>query len=244
MVVMKNRFLKILGLNLAIILLAVFCYSEGFLGLRPSDESILRAGMSIFVGISAVFAFFYGNFTLLKEPSHPHFSSENLIDLSQARAVLASYHGGRYFGRIADTTSDQLLRLERTMQRAKTAVGAKFENGSMSYDRYESTVKAAQEAALQNVIAMANRMQIFDEKDYARLKNYRNDDIPDEIQEKQIALYDDNLRQLEAAVSANEELILALDTMTLELAKPGEEQTTDPLLEEIHRLTEQVKMYS
>ncbi len=231
-------------LNLTIVLLMVVCYSEGFLGLRPTDASIFRAGMSIFMAIAGIFAFFYGNYTLLKDPAPMHITSDDLVDLSQARSVLAAYHGGKYFGRIADTASNQLLRLERTMERAKNAVGSKFENGSMSFDRYDATVRAAQEAALNNVVAMANRMQIFDEKDYARLRNYKNDDIPDDIQEKQIALYEDNLKQLEAAVSANEELILALDTMSLELAKPGEKKTADPLLEEIHRLTEQVKLYS
>ena len=214
------------------------------MGLRPTDASILRAGMSIFMGIAGAFAFFYGNYTLLSEPEHYRFTQSDLVDLSHARAVLSSYHGGKYFGKLADTTSDQLLRLERTMERAKTAVGSKFDNGSMSYDRYASTIRAAEEAALGNVVAMASRMQIFDEKDYARLRNYRNDDIPDSIQEKQIALYNENMKQLEEAVAANEELILALDSMSLELAKPGEEKTTDPLLEEIHRLTQQVKMYS
>ncbi len=241
---MNHKFFKVIILNLVIILTMVVCYSEGFLGLRPSDASIFRAGMSIFMAIAGVFAFFYGNYTLLRDPVHHYISTDNLVDLSQARSVLASYHGGRYFGRIADTASNQLVRLERTMERAKNAVGTKFDGGSLSYERYEATVRAAQEAALNNVVAMANRMQIFDEKDYARLRNYKNDDIPDDIQEKQIALYEDNLKQLESAVSANEELILALDTMSLELAKPGEQKAADPLLEEIHRLTEQVKLYS
>lgn len=241
---MNNKYVKILFLNIAIIVTMIVCYSEGFLELRPWDASILRAGMAIFMAIAGAFAFFFGNYALLKEPERRTFSQENLVDLSQARAVLSSYHGGRYFGKIADTTSDQLARLERTMDRTKSALGMKFAQGSMSYDRYDATVKAAQEAALSNVIAMANRMQIFDEKDYARLKHYKNDRIPNDIQQKQIALYTDNMRQIEAAVAANEELILALDTMSLELARPGEVNETDPLLEEIHRLTEQVKLYS
>ncbi len=240
---MNNKYVKVVILNLVIILTMVVCYSEGFLGLRPTDPSIFRAGMSIFMAIAGVFAFFFGNYTILRGPVHYHVTTDSLVDLSQARGVLASYHGGKYFGRIADTAANQLVRLERTMERAKNAVGSKFEDGSMSYDRYDATVRAAQEAALNNVVAMANRMQIFDEKDYARLRNYKNDDIPDDIQERQIALYEDNLKQLEAAVSANEELILALDTMSLELAKPGAEKAADPLLEEIHRLTEQVKLY-
>lgn len=241
---MKNKYLKLIILNIVIVAVMIFAYSDGFLALRPTDESILRAGMAIFLAIAGIFAFFFGNYMLLKEPEHYHFRGDEQLSLSQAREVLSSYHGGKHFGRIADTTNDQLVRLERTISRAGTAIGTKFESGSMSYDRYEATVKAAEEAALSNVISMANRMQIFDEKDYARLKNYKNDDIPDDIQERQIALYDENLKQIEAAVSANEELILALDTMSMELAKPGEEKAADPLLEEIHRLTEQVKLYS
>ncbi len=246
--IMKNKYIKMLLLNIIIIAMVVLCYSEGFLNLRPSDDSIFRAGMSIFTGFAAVVAFFYGNYYFLSRGDERFFvSNGELSDISQARQLLASFHGGRYFGKMADTATEQLRRLERTMDRADKAIALKFERGSMAYDRYSSTISSAREAALSNCIGMANRMQLFDESEYARLKAFQGDRINDEIQKKQADLYRQNIERIESAVSANEELILALDTMSLELAGEAskEEAPKDAaLLDEIKKLTDQVRLYT
>ena len=46
-----NKFIKIAVLNIAIVIAAVVGYSPGLLGLSPSDPSILKAGISIILGI-------------------------------------------------------------------------------------------------------------------------------------------------------------------------------------------------
>lgn len=53
---MKKIWLTILG-NVVIASIAIVLYSPGLLALRPSDESILRAGSSIFCVILLAFAF-------------------------------------------------------------------------------------------------------------------------------------------------------------------------------------------
>ena len=63
---MKN-FLKILLLNIGIIIAAILTYSNGFLGLRPTDDSILRAGFSILIGLGLA-GFVGRKYALLKEP--------------------------------------------------------------------------------------------------------------------------------------------------------------------------------
>ena len=246
---MRNTYVKMFILNILIVLAVVVCYSEGFLNLRPWDVSILRAGMSIFVGIAAAAAFVYGNHTLLAQKQERVLYVEGEIsDITKAKDVLSSFHGGRFFGAIADTAANQLGRLERTMDRADKAIGLKFDAGSMAYDRYASTIQAAREAALMNCVGMANRMQLFDESEYAKLEHYRNDQIPDDIQEQHIALYERNMKQIESAVAANEKLIVALDEMSLELASskelPEEAAGGGALLDEIQRLTDQVRLYT
>ncbi len=246
---MSNKYIKLFLLNIIIVAVVVFTYSEGFLDLRPTDESIIRAGMSIFIAIASAFSFFYGNMLILKSDNRRlMFGQDSLPDINQARAILKSFHGGKYFGRIADTTVDQLDRLTLTMNRADRAIEMKFEAGSMAYDRYVSTISAAKSAAINNCVGMANRMQLFDESEYAKLENYKNDDIPDDIQEKQIALYKKNREQIESAVAANEKLILALDTMSVELTSQKDSMQDDNqqsmLLDEIEKLTDQVKLYN
>ena len=77
----------------------------------------------------------------------------------------------------------------------------------LSWDKYHSAVEAANQIALENLISLANRMQLFDEKEYARLKHYKDDNIPDNIQEKQIKLYKQNLDLIKDAITVNENLV-------------------------------------
>ncbi|MBR1634380.1 MAG: hypothetical protein IJ682_04860 [Lachnospiraceae bacterium] len=241
---MTKKYLKMIILNLAIVLSAVFCYSEGFLALRPWDASILRAGMSIFVAIADVFAFFYGNHALLKPAERSFYTSDAIPDLGKAKEILSAFHGMKYFGKLSDTAAGQIDRLFATLDRADRAIGMKFEGGSMAHDRYRSTVEAARVAAIKNCAGMANRLQMFDEREYEALQHYKEDDIPDEIQEKQIALYEKNMENVREAVAANEKLILALDEMSMKLTSADQAGSGDnAILEEIDKLTEQVKLY-
>ena len=159
-------------------------------------------------------------------------------------SVLSEYTKGKYFGPIARTVMGQLERLNVSCSRCKEAISKKFDMQSMSYEKYYSIVDVAQTSANQNVVAMTNRMKFFDEDEYARLENYRNDNIPDDIQERQIALYKENQAKIEQAIAVNENLILKIDTLTMELAKAGGEKNMDSMLAEIEELTKEVKFYT
>lgn len=62
----------------------------------------------------------------------------------------------------------------------------------MSWDKFQSIVANAEESAIKNVVAMSGRMSILLKK-YERLKHYKEDDIPDDIQEEQLKLYRDSI---------------------------------------------------
>ena len=99
-------------------------------------------------------------------------------------------------------------------------------------------------SALNNIVAMANRMQVFDAKGYDRLQNYKNDDIPDDIQEQQIELYNSNLEKIKESISINERIILKMDTLMMELSSTDTNNSgNNELLEEIEQLTKEAKYY-
>lgn len=239
-----NKTYKLIFLNLAIVIIAIIAYSPGFLFLRPSDESVFRAGMSIITFLALIIAFFYGNLTLLKPQKKVTYTKENIKDMREAQSILSSYINGEYFGEIASTVINQISRLDSSTQRAKSEIGRRFERGSLSWQKFYGAVEEANAIALDNVISLANRMQFFNESEYARLKKYQSDAIPDDIQVQQLELYQTNMKLMESAVSVNENLILGLDKLSIELAKPGEieEQNTN-LLSDIKKLTEEVKYY-
>ena len=239
-----NKTFKLLFLNLSIIIIAILSYSPGFFYLRPSDVSVFRAGMSIIIFLALILAFCYGNYSLLKPKEKITYSKENIKDMSEVKNILSSYTGGEYFGEIATTVIGQISRLESSTQRAKTEIGRKFERGSLSWQKYYGAIEEANSIALDNVISLANRIQFFDESEYSRLKKYKYDAIPDDIQMQQLELYNTNMKLIESAVSVNENLILGLDRLSIEFAKPGEieEQNTN-LLADIKKLTDEVKYY-
>lgn len=47
---------------------------------------------------------------------------------------------------------------------------------------------------------------------------YKEDDIPDDIQEEQLKLYQDNFEAVKSAVALNEKLLLKLDALAIELS--------------------------
>ena len=116
----------------------------------------------------------------------------------------------------------------------------------MSAFRYTGAVNAAENAAVENMKTMALRMSVFSDAEYARLLNYKNDDIPDDIQEQQLALYDKSLSFIRRSIAVSETLILKLDTLAFEMsdAAAQSDEETGALLDEITALTNELKFYN
>ncbi|MCI8730077.1 MAG: hypothetical protein HFH57_02820 [Lachnospiraceae bacterium] len=241
-----KRYLKLAAADLCIAASAVVLYSPGLVNLRLSDYSIFRAGMSIIAAVILITLFFVINIRLLKEPEQKPIMLEDVPDLERAKDILQDYCKGRYFGSLAKTASEQLDRILKCRQRLSVILEQKFTRGTMSWDKFNSTVSAAESSAIKNVVAMANRMCVFDEKEYARLQNYREDDIPDDIQEEQLRLYQKNLEAIRWTIALNEKILLKLDALAMELSSSASRSDADwnhELVSEIERLTEETRYY-
>ena len=241
-----KRYLKLAAADLCIAASAVVLYSPGLVNLRLSDYSIFRAGMSIIAAVILITLFFVINIRLLKEPEQKPIMLEDVPDLERAKDILQDYCKGRYFGSLAKTASEQLDRILKCGQRLSVILEQKFTRGTMSWDKFNSTVSAAESSAIKNVVAMANRMCVFDEKEYAKLQNYREDDIPDDIQEEQLRLYQKNLEAIRWTIALNEKILLKLDALAMELSSSASRSDADwnhELVSEIERLTEETRYY-
>lgn len=232
-----NKYAKIVVLNLIIIVIAVVSYSPGLLALRPGDASIFRAGMSILTAIFLLAVFLYGNLHLLSDKK-PRLEAD---DLMQAKRILNMYKNGSHFGGMASTVLDQLNRLGRSMERLQAEIDRKFEKRSMTNDKYSAIVNDANLSLVDNLISATHRIQFFDEDEYVRLLDHKRDNIPDDIQLKQLDLYKSNEEAVKNVITANEKLILQLDTLAVELSRS--DGSDESLLEEIKQLTKEVKYY-
>lgn len=241
-----KKIIKLFAANLCIIITAVVLYSPGLICLRISDYSIFRAGMSVIAALGLIAIFFFVNVRLLREPEKKPVLLEDVTNLEKAKDILKSHLGGRYFGSTARTAASQLDRICKCRQRLSGILEQKFERGTMSWDKFDSVAAMAESSAIQNVVAMANRMQLFDEKEYARLQHYREDDIPDDIQEEQLRLYQKNFEDIKSTIALNEKLLLKLDALALELSSSssgGHAELNSGLVKEIEKLIDETKYY-
>ena len=240
----KKWILLIFGLVEAII--AVVCFSRGILNLWNTNGSAIKILIPIGILIALIAGYILMSIWYLREPKQVMMDENENHSYSELQNVLSSYTNGKYFGKIAKTVMEQLERLNTSCERTKEAINKRFDKSSLSYEKYYSIVDVAEKTANQNVVAMTNRMKFFDEEEYARLENYRNDNIPDDIQEKQIALYKENQAKIEGAIAVNENLILKMDTLSMELAKISNSSEADmeAMLGEIEELTKEVKYYT
>ncbi len=240
-----NRHKKLVFFFFGIIeaIIAIVCFSRGLLDFFGSG-SITQIIIGIGVIIILIVGFVLMSIWYLHEPKQGMMDEKAHYSDNDLNAVLNQYVKGKHFGPIARTVMDQMNRLNNSCARCKDSIAKKFAQGSMTYNKYYSIVDIADKTANQNVVAMANRMRFFDEDEYTRLENYRNDNIPDDIQERQIALYKENQAKIEEAIAVNENLILKIDTLSMELANSASEESMDTMLTEIEELTKQVKYYT
>lgn len=232
--------------NLCIVIAAVVLYSPGLICLRITDESIFRAGTSVIALLALVSIFFFVNIRLLKEPPKRPILPEDAADLGKARDILKEYGSSRYLKSMAATASEQVERIQKCRSRLSGLLEQRFTRGTMSWEKFHSVVLSAEDSAARNVVAMANRMRLFDEKEYTALQHYREDDIPDDIQEEQLRLYQKNFDDIKSMIALNEKILLKLNTLTMELsasADEGNQDWNDDLLEEIERLISETQYY-
>ncbi len=241
-----KKYIKLIVANLCIVVAAVILYSPGLLCLRITDYSIFRAGMSVIGLLALISGFFFVNISFLKKPQQKPVLTEDVLDLEKAKDILKSCGGSKYLKSMAVTACEQVDRILRSRERLSGILEQKFVKGTMSWDKFHGVVLAAEDSAMKNVVAMANRMQLFDEKEYIRLQNYREDNIPDDIQEEQLHLYQKNFEDMKALIALNEKILLKMNSLTMEVSSSSnekEENRNGDLLKEIEKLIDETKYY-
>lgn len=236
---MKKKIRNAILADAAIAGVAVAAYSPGMLGLSPNDSSIFRAGCSIILPMVLIYILYRVNSELVLGEKHEYV--ESVSNMKDAERVMKSYISGKYFGKTAETVLNQLYRIQKSTSRLDMMLDKKFETGSLSWQRYHGVIEDAEKTINQTICQMTNRMLLFDEEEYKQLLCFKEDRIPDDIQEERLKLYQENLGKIESAITVNERILLQFDKLTSGLTL--QENRNDELLEKIQKLTEEIKYY-
>ncbi len=214
----KNKIKKLLFGNLGFLIGFIVLFSPGFLGLSITDASVIRAALSVTMGIMMPVGMVIYNYKTLSQKEEHKYIGTNQYSVEEIRQELQHYLGSGLFGQVARSSLDQLDKCEKMQAGVNEILNRKFDKGSLTYQRFDTIAGSAQNTVMANMVNMLNRMRVIDDGVYARLLNYKHDDIPDDIQIQQLELYNKNIAAVKEQRNQNERLIYKLDELRLELA--------------------------
>ena len=214
----KKKIKKLIFGNLGFLIGFVVLFSPGLLGLSIVDASAVKAALSLTLGIMMPAGMVAYNYKTISQKNDVKLIGTNQYSVEGIRQEMKHYLGSGVFGQVARASLDELDKCEKMQAGVDEVLDRKFEKGSLTYQKFDSIAKAAQDTILANMVNMLNRMKVFDDGVYARLQNYKHDDIPDDIQIQQLELYNKNIAAVKEKRNQNEGLIYKLDELRIELA--------------------------
>lgn len=230
----------ILGIAAAIV------YSPGLLALSVFDASILKATLAVVLGIAFVAGLGYSTYQFFAPDKKQIKTLNSSLDVTELSNKLTEHTTDIYMGKLAKQALTQVDRLNRNIKKVEFELSEKFAPSSMTYKNFYGAVDNAGTCAFENLNSFATRLRLYDDQDYITLQNYKHDDIPDEIQEKQLELLEQNKDLAKDALAANEQLILGLEELAMKLADSNFTTNSDKneeLIEELNKLTDTIKYY-
>ena len=252
------KYLKVIGIDVALAVAAVILFSPGLLALSPTDPDIVRAAVAVAAGVGLAGIAVVSNVKLLSAPRRRMLdvgtgNSDAVSSFDEVYSTLVDYRDARVVGSYAYNATQQLEDAARKRQRLDVTINSKFERGSLSWQRFTSLLESVMTTLTRNSAMIANKVQSFDDEGYLRSRDliesgdYRYDQVPDDIQEERYAIYEDTLVSMQDILNANERLILEMDRFASELShldSTSLSTESDEMLEEIKRLVDETRYYA
>lgn len=242
---MRKKYVTLIIKNLVFCFVLIFLYSPGFVGLSPVDESIFKSILAVWVGIMAIPFFLFINRSLFKKEKRELIGT-NDRDGKSATDVIESYCSSRVFGKIASSAMNQIGRIQKIEENFEKIMSKRFGKGTLSYQKFMGVINSSSRAFSDGYTKIANTMMVFDESEYEKLLrgDYRNDAIPDDIQEKKLSLYNKNVKTLQMILEKNEALLLHLENLMMEITNAEyDDDSVNGTINDISDLLTQLDFY-
>ena len=169
------------------------------------------------------------------------------------RGILRRYVQAETVGAYARRAISNLNDEERKASYLHSVLDAKFQHGSLSWDKFAVAAKSSERAILQNCAALANRIQTFDYVEFRRLEradrnaSHQRGEPLDATQKEKYSLMKATIVDMDVIMASNAQLLLELDKLSAELGKLADADTSEKserIVEEIRTLIDETKYYS
>ncbi len=187
----------------------------------------------------------------IKGPAYTHVDTEGNISEDQVRRLLKPYSYRAGVGEFARAGVSQLESVARKRTSFYALLDAKFKPETISWDRFAVGADTGFGAIDKNLAQLANIVQSFDSNEYRRLSRSSGSAAASkgagrETEQERLAVLNQRIEDMRNLIARNEALMLELDRLQAELEKVNGEESesqTSAVLDEIHKLTEEMKYY-
>lgn len=239
---MKKKILKLIGFNIAFIVANIVLFSNWFLGIK------LFSFFGIILAIASIITFFKTNNRILNGKKKEEIKKEeNKLETAEDfRKELVLCMSKREFREEATRAVKQMERLTKKIQMLEEILAQHFSRGSLTYEKFNSTVVGVEKLFFDNLRKMITKIRIFDQDEYNNMAR-ENRNLSTHAVEKRNAIYKEYIDYAGIIIEKNENLLIKLDDLTLEISKLAdvEEANIEDLMvvQEINELIDQTKLY-
>lgn len=241
-----KKYARLLASYATIAITAMVLYTPWLMGLTPADPSILRAGLSVICGIVLTGAFGASTYAYLHEPEFHLLEAADVNEADDVVPQLAGLSELPVVGEYAREARGQIESMDHRRERLYRVIGAKFAEGSMSWDKFTAVVDAAQRTLLRNCALLSNRAQSFDVDGYRKTRRLLPGSQEGSLDQERAGLYREALDDMREVIEANERLLLEMGKLEMEISDLESDDNREDntrMLEEVEELLEQTKYY-
>lgn len=235
-----------------IILAGVYLYSPIGVGLSPFDNDPFVIALSLANGMAIIALLFFGNkaISLIEGKPAPIVFPETYTG-KEVKDILSGMQGSALFQEITNAVIDQMEKGGLAKDALEKSISDSFQKGSISWSKYYDVVESAAQSIVENGMAIARRLEQFNENEFFELRKviqsgaYKEDSIPDDIQEGKMVVFKKKLGLIYELMNINERLLIKLDSLDTELVSITEKNVDhgNDLLSDINTLIEETKYY-
>ncbi|GGD51447.1 hypothetical protein [Paenibacillus nasutitermitis] len=240
-----SKYIKLLGLIFGLAVLDILVLSPGFIGVTIGESALSTATGITLLFVSAL-VLSYGSYTLL-------FKSPAVLPIKQINTHEDYVEALNRYRHVKVLEDDILLALEQMdrIRKKKTTMfnvfNQRFDPTELSYKKFASVTLEVEKLFYLNVRSILNRLNVFDESEYARITGKKAASFSRELLQEKTNVYNEYLSFVKSSIGTNEEILLKLDKLLLEISRldsfePGDIESM-PCMQEIDTLIKQTKLY-
>ena len=175
------------------------------------------------------------------------------LDENAVRQGLKRKETEWHVGKRARTIEEQLDEAGTLKASLNQIISTKFEVGTITYEKFAEPVDTAYNAIVRNAAEFSNRIQNFDGRELSRMRKlmgeddlYKQDDIPDDIQEARWSAMSSEFDNINELIVSNRRILAEMKKLESELKALSDSEAAEKSMgfaAELDELSSHVQYY-